>query len=273
MQIKLTLLLLLAIHFNQAQVSLRESSDEPLFEDINKDEKEEKNDNRTSRSALKLNLTQLILTNPTIQYEFAFHNNISVAASFAYLIPKKIPNMIWEQDNSGIGWKNGRFDGMAGILEARFYPGKKEEYQAPHGFYVAPYYKYSKYTLTADYLQKGIGTSPDRELGVKGSFSGYIIGLATGAQFIINKHFSVDIWIYGMGFGKGKLVTELTSKDGLPLVVNETYNDVLQRVEQLGKFGKGDVSLEVTENKAVLEVGGLPKSNFRILGICLGYAF
>lgn len=228
---------------------------------------------RTSRNAIKLNLTQCFLTNPTIQYEIAVHNNISFAVSYAFLIPKKIPNLVWEQDNSGIGWKNGRFNGMSGIIEARFYPGKKEEYQAPHGFYVAPYYKYSKYTLTGDYTMQGVNSGPNREFGVKGTYSGYAIGAMMGAQFIINDHFSIDIWILGMGFGKAKLVTELVVKDDQPLIQNETYNDIIDKVDELGKFGKGDIKLEVKDKSAMLEVGGLPKSNYRILGFCLGYAF
>lgn len=262
-------LILLSFFVSTAShVQAKEKDDPETFFKPSDDKKK-----RTSRNAIKLNLTQVILTNPTIQYEVAVHNNISFAVSYAYLIPKKIPALVWEQDNSGIGWKNGRFNGMSGIIEARFYPGKKEEYQAPHGFYVAPYYKYSKYVLTGDYTMQGINSAPNREFGVKGTYTGYAIGGMMGAQFILNDHFSIDIWILGIGFGRGKLVTELTVKDDQPLVQNETYNDIIDKVDELGKFGKGDIKLEVKDKSAILEVGGLPKSNYRILGFCIGYAF
>jgi len=265
---KLTIMIVILLTVVSIQAKDKEKDSCETFYRPSDDKKK-----RTSRNVIKLNLTQCFLTNPTLQYEIAVHNNISFAVSYAFLIPKKIPNLVWEQGNTGLGWKNGRFNGMSGIIEARYYPGKKEEYQAPHGFYISPYYKYSKYVLTGDYTMQGINSGPNREFSVKGTYSGYAIGAMMGAQFILNDHFSIDIWILGMGFGKAKLVTELSVKDDQPLIQNETYNDIIDKVDELGKFGKGDIKLDVKEKSAVLEVGGLPKSNYRILGFCLGYAF
>ncbi|MBK9283520.1 MAG: DUF3575 domain-containing protein [Sphingobacteriaceae bacterium] len=234
-------------------------------------ESDDKKGRSTSRNVVKLNLTSTILTNPTIQYEFAFHNNMSAAVAFSYFTPKKIPNFYYRQKSNEQGWKNARFDGWSVTGEYRFYPGQKTERQAPNGFYFAPYYRYASYTLKADYVQTNGGVT--RDFGMKGTYSGYTIGGMIGAQFLPSKNFSIDIWILGMGFGKSKLKLEGWAKDGQPILQDALTNDILEHLDDLGKFGKGNVELDVSTSAATLEITKLPMSSYRIIGICLGFAF
>ncbi len=231
---------------------------------------------RTSKQVVKLNLSQLVLRNISLQYEYGFHKNMSGALGISYLLPIKIPATVFEPSPNGDGYQLPKFGGWSVTPEFRFYPGKKEEHQAPHGFYLAPYFRYSKYTLSADYYDlQPSGFS--RLYKAKASFGGFTGGLMLGSQWIISEHFSIDWWILGGGAGKGKLTLEAKSDDpSLNLSAQEQADlktDINNSMGELQNFSNGAVSIETTTNSAKVTIKGIPMASYRAFGICFGFAF
>jgi len=272
-KLTITIVILLTVVSIQAKDKEKEKY-EPFYKPS--EEKKE----RTSRNVIKLNATQLFLTNPTIQYECGIQNNISIGISGSMLIPRNVPRLFFKPDEDKVeGWQTPKFGGWAVTPEFRFYPGAKQENQAPHGFYIGPYVRYSSFALKADYYDIGVenGTQFDRVYNMKAKYSGTTVGLMLGSQWIINKHFSFDWWIFGMGGGSSKFQIEVVSKDGALNLTGQQQDDlradIVNNLDELGKFGKGNYTIETTTNSAKLTVKGIPMTSVRAFGFCFGYAF
>lgn len=229
------------------------------------------------KQVIKLNLTQLALTNISMQYEFAFHKNFSAALGASYLLPRSIPSQFFTPSANGEGYALPKFGGWAVTPEIRIYPGKKVKHQAPHGFYLAPYFRYSKYSMTTSYVDKDSTSGKQNTYNVKAAYSGFTAGLMIGSQWIIGKHFSIDWWILGGGYGKAKFMINSESADGSlnmsPQEQENLKNDIRTNIGELGSFGNGEVTVETTPNSATATVRGLPMTSIRGFGLVLGFAF
>lgn len=258
-------------NLNLSSEKLLPSANKPLS--INKTNEGEKK----LAHVIKLNASQLALKNISLQYELGFHKNMSGAISYSNFIRREIPSQIYSNDKAD-GYQLPYMKGWAITPEFRFYPGKKEEKPAPHGFYLAPYMRYSKYTLGADYIEIDPNTGATRNYEMTGTYKGSTVGLMLGSQWIVGKHFSFDWWILGGGAGKGKLVLEAQGS-GLNLSQADQdalKNDITQNVEELGRFSNGAVSVETTSNSAKVTVSGLPMTSIRgalVAGFNFGFKF
>lgn len=232
---------------------------------------------KSPKHVIKLNLSQLALTNISLQYEFAFHKNFSAALGGSYLLPRNIPSQFFTPSSNGSGYQLPKFGGWSVTPEIRFYPGKKVKHQAPHGFYLAPYFRYSKYNLNSDYVNIDSASGDRQDYKVKASYSGFTAGLMIGSQWIIGKHFSIDWWIIGGGYGKAKFKINAESTDGSlnmsPQEQDDLKRDIRDNIEELGSFGNGEVTVETTPNSATATVKGLPMTSIRGFGLTLGFAF
>jgi len=229
-----------------------------------------------SKSVIKLNLTQLALTNFSLQYEYGFHKNMSGAIGVSILAPKNIPTQIYTAPSKAEGWQLPKFGGFAITPEFRFYPGKKVKHQAPHGFYLAPYLRYAKYKLTADYLELYDNGAKTRTYKGTITYGGVNGGLMIGSQWIINKHFSIDWWIIGGGGGAAKFYANVVSDGTLNLTTQEQADlkeDIRENIGDLGQFGKGIADIQTTPNSATITIKGVPMQSIRMFGLNLGYAF
>lgn len=226
---------------------------------------------------IKLNASQLALKNISLQYELGFHKNMSVALGYSNFLRREIPSQIYSNDKAD-GYHLPYMKGWAITPEFRFYPGKKEEKPAPHGFYLAPYMRYSKYTLGASYVEFDAVTSAKREYELTGTYKGSTVGLMIGSQWIVGKHFSFDWWILGAGVGKAKLVLEATGS-GLNLTPAQQAaleSDVTDNIGELGKFSNGALSVETTSNSAKITISGVPMTSIRgalVGGFNFGFKF
>jgi len=228
------------------------------------------------KSVIKLNLTQLAFVNFSLQYEYGFHKNMSGALGVSLLMPKNLPSQIFKPSSNAEGWQLPKFGGYAITPEFRFYPGKKEEHQAPHGFYIAPYLRYAKYKLTADYLELYENNTKTRTYKGTVTYGGVTGGLMIGSQWIINEHFSIDWWIAGFGAGEAHFYANVDSDGNLNLSEQEQADlkdDIRNDIGELGKFGKGAADIQTTSNSATLKIKGVPMQSVRMFGLNLGYAF
>lgn len=231
----------------------------------------------SSKNIIKINLSQLAITNLSLQYERAFHKNFSAALGVSYLLPRQIPSQIFTPSSNGSGYQLPKFGGWSVTPEIRFYPGKKVKHTAPHGFYLAPYFRYSKYSLNSSYVNVDSLTGVHQNYNVKASYSGFTGGLMIGSQWLIGKHFSIDWWILGGGYGKAKFKINAVSTDGniymSPQEQEDLKNDIRDNTNELGSFGNGEVSVETTPNSATATVTGLSMISLRGFGLTLGFTF
>jgi hypothetical protein len=227
------------------------------------------------RQVIKINLSQLVFTNFSLQYEYGFHKNFSIALGASYLVPKNVPSQIFTPSSNVSGYQIPKFGGWSITPEIRIYPGKKIAHQAPHGFYLAPYFRYSKYSMQTDYIDS-VSVSVSNTYNVNADYSGFTAGLMIGSQWLIGKHFSIDWWIIGGGAGKAKFKINSVSQDGINMTTQEQAdlkNDINTNIRELGSFGKGDVNIETTSNSATATVKGLPMTSIRGFGLTFGFAF
>lgn len=229
------------------------------------------------KNVIKLNLSQLALVNFSLQYERAFHKNFSAALGVSYMLKRDIPGQFFTPSSNGSGYQLPKFGGWSITPEIRFYPGKKEKHKAPHGFYMAPYFRYSKYTMNSSYVDIDSTSGKRNNYEVKASYSGFTAGLMLGSQWMIGKHFSIDWWIVGGGYGKAKFKIHAESTDpGFYLSPQEQEDlkaDIKDNTNELGSFGNGEISVETTSNSATTTVTGLPMISLRGFGLTLGFSF
>lgn len=226
--------------------------------------------------AIKMNLTQLGFKNLSFQGEYGFHPKMSVALGFSSLLKSKVPGY---SGDANFGPLN--YSGFALTPEFRFYPGGKEEKPAPNGFYIAAYIRYAKYkmTQTVSYTEENTPQNPHPfpktySANSTQTYGGVNGGIMIGRQWIIGKHFNIDWWIVGAGYGKAKYTYEWFAPGANLNAADQA------RVKQEAEDNFGDFSalgwsgtVSTTANSAKTTLSGLPMYSFRFMGLCLGYAF
>ena len=168
--------------------------------------KANKNIERTGngKNLVKLNFFALVFKNVTVQYEREIGKKSTIALNLR-LMPKgglpfkssfrdaiNDPNTKNQVDN----FKTGNF---AFTPEIRFYLGRKGAY---HGFYIAPFVSYARYTAELPYIYDDNGT--DKTIPLSGSLNTYTGGLLFGSQWKIGKSVYLDWWIFGPHYGSSK---------------------------------------------------------------------
>ena len=168
------------------------------------------NYNGESNIAIKMNLTQLALKNISFQAEYGFHNKMSVALGFSVLMKRSLSTLYSAPSQYGDNFTIPQLSGYAITPEFRFYPGGKEDKPAPNGFYIGAYFRYAKYKLTqtVSYTETGKTNPKTYSAEAKQTYGGVNGGIMIGRQWIIAKHFTIDWWIIGAGYGKAKYTYE-----------------------------------------------------------------
>jgi hypothetical protein len=214
-----------------------------------------------AKGVIKMNLSSLIFTNLAFQTEYAFHKNLSGALGFSYLLGTKLPPVI-----SSAGLADTKVNGYSLTPEFRFYPGKKEKHQAPHGFYFAPYARYAKFNFSASYLDAVRNFNGT----IDATYSGFAGGLMIGSQWIIGNHFSIDLFIVGGHVGSGSL--EINAYDPNVSEMDDLEKEaVKQSIKNTASFiGTGSATVEGDNIKASFAT---PFNGLRGLGLNIGFAF
>jgi hypothetical protein len=231
-----------------------------------KTEKPRMDANGESNIAIKLNLTQIAFKNISLQGEYGFHKKMTVALGYSNLLKHEIG--FYKTDAL---YSAPKFSAWAITPEFRFYPGATDEKPAPNGFYIAAYLRYAKYKLeqVVSYTDTKTYSATANQ-----TYSGANVGIMIGRQWIIGKHFSLDWWIVGAGYGKAKYnytwddpTANLTAKQQADIA-----NNAKDYLNSISLFGSS-VDVNTTSHSASISVSGLPMYSFRFMGLCLGYAF
>ena len=219
------------------------------------------------QNVIKLNLFALGAKSISLQYERVLTPKMSVCLGLNYITSRGLPKTLTNNDPSGI-LASLKISGLAITPEFRWYPFNKDK-DAPKGFYIAPYFRYTGFGMKAnvtyiDTMSGGSGKTYTYPLTVK--FKGYGVGLMFGKQWLINDKVSIDWWILGGHYGSSSVSVGLNAdfsnidKDGL----KKQLDDI--------KLPGGTVTTIVTNTEATVKVSGLPFGGIRS-GLTIGYAF
>lgn len=210
---------------------------------------------------IKLNFSSLLLGNIGLQYEANLNLHSSLCIGISYLPSSHLPKFIRDEDSTK-NLESLTFSGWSFTPEYRYYVSGK----APTGFYLAPYFRYSTYTIDEIILTYS-STATGLEIAVPayGTFKGTTVGLMVGAQWSLSEHLSLDWWILGAGFGSQK--AELTA------LGNFSPTDVQDIKNELADIDvTGDLQYNVNSNSVNISYD--PETpGIRGFGICLGYKF
>jgi hypothetical protein len=155
------------------------------------------------KNIIKINLTSVALKHYSLQYERTISKNksfaIAVGVSPGVGLPfkKTLLDLFDGNADAKKAIETTKFDKITITPEYRFYTGKKE---APAGFYIAPFARYTHMSISQDYEF----TPSSNELHVahlKGKFSGIGVGVKIGAQWALGQHVALDWWIAGPFIG------------------------------------------------------------------------
>ncbi len=222
------------------------------------------------KNLVKLNLSSLILNNYSFQYERVITKRISAAIGYRFMPSSDVPfkstvlNQVGDDEAADFIINNSKFSNMAITPEIRIYLG--EGYGK--GFYVAPYYRYSKFKMEEVRVNYQDSNGQDQYIKMDGDITGNSAGLMFGAQWTIGQHFVIDWWIAGGHIGGGSGDISGTSTAPLSPQDQARVKDILDDF---------DVPLvkttnEVTANGAKVKMDGT-WAGIRAFGLNVGYRF
>lgn len=218
---------------------------------------------------IKTNVTAYALRNINLSYERSINRWFSVNVGFGTMTEGKVPFIeAFLDDDDEKKFQNLKVKASNFTLEPRFYIGKG----FGKGFYIAPYYRYSKVVSNEfDYQLDYTFGGNTFEIPLKGfgNTHGNSGGLMIGAQFFLNKkqNFILDFWIAGAHYGSGKGDFTLTSDY---VLTPEMQAQLRQEIEDLD-IRYIDYTVETNANGAKIKVDG-PWAGLRS-GLSLGYRF
>lgn len=228
----------------------------------------------TPQSVVKLNVSQLGLRNISFQYEYAFHKHLSGAMGMNVFLKRPSPGFFTKEDPTGEGLRNTQIKGFSITPELRYYPMANDEHRAPQGFYLAAYYRYSKYTYTSGYVEN-FTNGKTYSYDLLATYKGGTCGAMIGYQWLIGKHFSIDWWIIGGGIGKANFSMEATGK-GFVMSSSEQAEVKTSVEQQLGNVPDVvnlDSKVSTTSSSVKATASGLSMLSPRGFGLCLGFSF
>ena len=219
---------------------------------------------------IKTNVTAYVFKNINLTYERSINRWFSLNVGFGVVPEGKIPfenSFLNDSDRQKIN--NLQVKASNYTLESRFYLGKGYG----KGFYIAPYYRYSKITSNTfdfvyDYQVTNNLTVPIPLKGF-GDTNGNSGGVMIGTQLLLTKSHNLvlDFWIAGAHYGSGKGNFDLTTDQTL---TPEMQAKLKQEIDDLNvPF----IQYTTTTNPhgAHVDVSG-PWAGFRS-GISLGFRF
>jgi len=227
------------------------------------------------QNIIKLNLVALGAKNISLQYERALTPKVSLALGLGLMPSGHVPlsrtirdyylDAAVDKDENAVDnfVSDARLSGWSVTPEFRYYFGKRPQ----TGFYLAPYLRYSRYSLKWDYTFEDKVAERERPTDLTGTLTMFGGGLMAGAQWHFNK-ISLDWWILGLAYNSNAL--HLTARTNLSDKSAEDKQQLQEDIE--GTTINGHHLNATVSNSGVSGRGnvGLPALRF---GLCIGYRF
>jgi hypothetical protein len=223
------------------------------------------NTNSEKMNIVKTNVTAYAFKNINLTYERVINQKFSINVGFGTVAKGTVPfssSYIKDSEISDAEVSLTNF-----TIEPRIYLGKGYG----RGFYFAPYYRYTSFTLDNITLSEDLGGGKGVEsLKVSGKATGNSGGLMIGAQWFLgqSENWVLDLWIVGAHYGAGKGDFDAKSNRN-----NLTANEQKQLKEKIDGLTIPLVKYETTTNNsgATIKVDG-PWAGLRT-GLSFGYRF
>lgn len=219
----------------------------------------------TLKNTVRVNLTPLLITgnwgSATFGYERVLWKRQTVSVNAGHL---QLPPIVTTKQGSPVTWINSlRNTGFTGSIDYRFY-FKRNKYAAPDGLYWGPF-------LTYYYIDNKAGLELNQNSVAQGSATvqTYInmtmVGAQLGYQFVLGKHWTIDLVMIGPGVGFYTLQMNLEAEGNLsgdPEYLQGVYDALVSlfpAAEQLFQEqridAKGRKSFNGAGFRTVLQVG------------------
>ncbi len=220
---------------------------------------------KNPKNTVKLNVPGLVVGAINVQYERVLSPKVSAVLGVSYFIPAS-SRVLKGISTSEFKVNKNTMSGFGVMPEIRFYLSGKSE--APRGFYIAPYGRFSRKTIdldvnaTVDFITKG--KDIDTKFVGSGSFTTFGGGILIGAQWIFPNNLTLDWWILGLGVTSTKF--DVTS--------NGDYSDLdLSGIDSSVQDSGFPIKLTTKTSPTQLNAeGSILLPDFR-MGIAFGYAF
>lgn len=196
--------------------------------------------------------------------EWGYGGNKSLALTVGIPRPTTAPGFLANRlDLNGAGdATTNRFKSFGATLENRFYLGQ----HAPRGFYLAPYARYNRFSIT----RVTENAENQYETSVTGAIGGFGLGASAGVQFRIGDFLSLDATIAGVDFKwmRGTLTYSNTDPETDP----EAFRDKVQAVvEDIPLIGSR-LTPEIDGNAVKVRTPGLLLPGYRF-NLTINYLF
>lgn len=218
---------------------------------------------------VKLNLMGIGLSNYSFQYERILGKKITGSMGFRFMPGRGLPSVLLSNDSSGSTIGTTKISGICFTPEFRWYPATDEG--APHGFYFAPYLRYSRFKVTLDDKFYDPVINRNSDVTFTGKFSGFGGGLMIGYQWLIKDRVTIDWWILGAHYGASKfsLAVEYDFSKFQGDERIDVENDIEGNLQDIPSVKSVDANITNSEAKVTAK---LPFVGLRS-GLCIGVAF
>lgn len=225
-----------------------------------------KEDNDEPKNMVKWNFTSAFLKQYTFQYERTTGENFSLAIGFRYVPESKLLSTrdFQRAIDNVVTWNNltkTKSSNFSITPEVRYYTNGFIP-----GFYIAPYFRYMRYTIDLPFEYGTYYGIPRSQLDITGNLHSFTGGLLAGIQLKLYKKLYIDWLIIGPNAG----IIQGTVSGKKTLTVREQI--ALKRsVEDISNIQLGKVTPTVDADGVKIKVDS-PWGGLRS-GFSIGYRF
>ncbi len=225
---------------------------------------------------IKANLSSLAFKTVYLSYERTFLKRFSINLGFDFMPNRGIPfaNQLGDLNGYANPAEGMKLNGWQITPEFRVYTSIVKG--SPRGFYIAPYLRYTTYSLDYKGYEYHYNDTYDNDqpkvahVDLTGTFSAIGGGIMIGHQWIVGKHVAIDFWIAGLGLNSSQFQLRATSNDLDKRYFTDNSSLTIDIESNLKLFNK--TSFTMGNNYAQANSNGL-LVGIRGLGFNIGFAF
>ena len=223
------------------------------------------------KNIIRYNISNALIFGVDGSVVFGYERVLSRHRSFSVNVGKaSLPKLVEVATDSFTLEKESSRKGFNVSADYRFYLGKQNKFDAPHGVYFGPYYSYNQFDNTRHWLRKN-SSGISNEITSESMFSIHTVGLEMGYQFLLWKRVALDFVMIGPGLGFYKY--EATFAGDLASLDPAKKEQLLEALKQILEQKTPGLNYIFSEKKINLD-GTLKTSTlgYRCL-IHVGFAF
>lgn len=181
------------------------------------------------KNIVRYNLTGALLFGIDKYIVLGYERVLSPRKSISINIGRaSLPKLVSIETDSFQTKKEGERKGYNLSVDYRFYLGKENKFDAPHGLYIGPYYSYNHFEREQLWTYKRNTTMAD--VSTSSDLNIHTFGFELGYQFILWKRFALDMIMIGPGLGFYDYKATFAGNSNLTAEQKEQLRDALQQM-------------------------------------------